>query len=428
MELWAIAIFIIFAIVMIITITEKIDKTSATILGAILTYLILSLEGTTLDEVINFIDFPTIMTMFGVLVAGTIVNDSGLFQWAAIKLVKLTKGEPVKLFVLLTLLVILLSSILTIFVAAIIVSRVTISITRALDIDSKPFLLASSVAVSIGGVTSLIASPASILIAESAHLNLIFFIIYTMPIGLITGGLFIFVLQRKLNLPKDIPEIRKSVLMEFDEWSVVPDKKLFYMSAVLLFGMIAGFLLFPEPHLVAFTGGVLFLIVRKSEFDEVAHELEWSDIFFFIGIFIIVGGIEHTGILIEIGNLLGSVSRGNPLLPLMIVVWFVGLTSGFLDAIVLALLFIPIINELVIVGGFQNYFYIFIISLILSANIGGCLTPIGTPANLIILSRGQKEGANISAKEFLKYGVIAVILGLIIESIYVMIIYFYFAF
>lgn len=424
MELWAIAIFLIFGVVMVITITEKLDKTTITIFGAVLTYIILSFTGTTLEDVISFIDFPTIMTMFGVLVAGTIVNDAGLFQWAAIRLVKLTKGEPIKLFVLLTLLVIFLSSVLTIFVAAIVVSQIIISITRALDIDPKPFFLASAVAVSIGGVTSLIASPASILVAEFAEVGLVFFVIYTMPIGIITGILLVFVFQKIMKISTNVSEVRRSVIMEFDEWSVVPDKNLFYASAILIFGMILAFIFFPAPHLVAFVSGILFLLVSRSKFINVAKELEWDDIIFFIGIFVIVGGIEHTGILAEIGDILGSLSHGDPLLPLMIIVWIVGLASGLLDAIVLVLLFIPIIHELIVVGGFGNYFYVFIIALILSSNIGGCLTPIGTPANLIVLSRGQKEGAKITGEEFLKYGIIAVILGLIVESIYIVILYF----
>lgn len=427
MELWAIAIILIFIGTVIIMISEKLDKTAVTIMGAILTFIILNFVGVSFDEVVGFVDFPTIMTMFGVLVAGAVVNEAGLFQWIAIKLVKLTRGEPEKLFILLTMLTVALSSILTILAAAIIIFRLTISITRALNIDPKPFLFAESIIVGIGGTTSLIAAPSSILISQFANLNFVFFIVYTLPIGITAGIVVTFILSKMLKIPTNVSDIRKMVLMEFDEWSVVPDRNLFYISAIVLAAMIIAFIVIPAPYLVAFTSGIIFLLIRKISFNEIAKEIEWGDLFFFIGIFVIVGGVEHTGVLYEIGRALGTMSGGNALIPLLFIVWFTGITSGFLDGVTIALTFIPIIRELVVAGGFNQYFYVFVIALILSTNFGGCLTPIGTPANLMLLSMGKKEGTEISFMEFLKLGAIALIVNMIFESIYVTILFFLFS-
>jgi len=418
MELWAIAIIIIFLATLVIMITEKLDRTATTISGAILVFVILSFEGITFEEILSFVDFPTIMTMFGVLVAGMVVNDAGLFQWIAIKLVKLTKGEPTFLFMLLTMLTVLLSSILTILAASIIIFRLTISITRALDIDPKPFIISEAVVVGIGGATSLVAAPSSILIAQFANLNFAFFIIHTLPIAILLGIINTFLLKKQVDLPTEISDIRKAVLMEFDEWSVVPDKNLFYLSAIVLTAMVVSFLFFPA-YLVAFVGGIIFILIKRQPFNEIVREMEWGDLFFFIGIFIIVGGVEHTGVLQAIGRAMGSMSPGNPLVPLLIIVWFTGITSGFLDGVTIALTFIPIIDELVASGGFTQYFTVFVIALILSTNFGGCFTPIGTPANLILISLGKSEGIDISFAEFLKYGLITVTVNLIVESLYV---------
>ena len=162
---------------------------------------------------------------------------------------------------------------------------------------------------------------------------------------------------------------------------------------------------------------------RNIPFHRISKEVEWEDIFFFIGIFIIIGGVEHTGILHEIGLGLSAISGGNPLIPLMIIVWFTGVTSGFLDEVTIALTFLPIITTLVEASGFEIYATIFMIALILSTNLGGCLTPIGTPANLLILSKARKEGTKITFTEFLRLGTIAVTINLIVESLYIIALY-----
>jgi len=428
MALWDIVIIAIFLTILGILITEKLDKTVVTLIGAVITAVILNfVEHMPFEEIVLFIDFPTIMIIFGVLVAGNVMNDSGLFQWLAIKLVKLTKGDITKIFILLTMLTVILSSVLTILVAAIVVFQITNAITKALNIDPKPFLTAEAVMISIGGTTSLIASPASIIIAEFAHLSFVFFTIYTMPIGILLGlihvGIFIHIFHKRMTLDKEVTQIIKDVLLEFDEWSVVPDKKLFYASLVCLIGMIVGFVVFPEPHLVAFTSGLIFLLIGNIPFHRISKEVEWEDIFFFIGIFIIIGGVEHTGILHEIGLGLSAISGGNPLIPLMIIVWFTGVTSGFLDEVTIALTFLPIITTLIEASGFEIYATIFMIALILSTNLGGCLTPIGTPANLLILSKARKEGTKITFTEFLRLGTIIVTINLIIESLYIVALY-----
>jgi len=420
----SIALIAIFLGTLLFILTEKADKSIVALAGGLLTFVILSYHfnfnfNVVFRKVIDeFIDFPTLIIMFGVLVVGVVVNESGLFQWVAIKIVKLTRGSPQKLLFLLILLTILLSSLLTILAAVIILGRLTISITKALDIDPKPYLLSEAVAVSIGGLTSLIASPASILIAQKVDLDYMFFIIHTLPFAIILAIIVSFVLTKTVELPEKITELRRMVIMEFDEWSVVPNKFLFYASLIILIGMVVGFFLFPA-YIVAFTGAILFLIIHGTSFEKIAKEIEWSDILFFIGIFIIVGGVEYTGILEAIGHILAEVSGGNPMVPLLIIIWFTGIASGFLDEVTIALTFLPIINELVYTAGFLEHYHIFIIALILSTNLGGCMTPIGTPANLMILSIAEKEGKSISFKTFLKYGSLVVFINLIIASAYI---------
>ncbi|MGQ4832354.1 MAG: SLC13 family permease [Candidatus Asgardarchaeia archaeon] len=424
MDAYSILIIAVFIGTLIAILSEKIDKTAVSLLSALIVLYILSqstkisIEDAFKLAIEEFIDFPTLVIMFSILIVGTLIGETGVFQWLAIKLVKLTRGDSNKLLMVLVILTVIMSSFLTIIAAAIIMSKLTISIARALDINPKPYMIAEATSISIGGLTSLIASPASILISQEVGLTFLFFTINTLPLAILLAVVAAFTLLRILQIPKKIPEIRRAVILEFDEWSVVPSKRMFYVTIFILIGMTVGFLIFPA-FIVSFAAALLFLILTRKHFDAVAHEIEWSDILFFIGMFTIIGGIEYTGILEAIGHELASLSGGNALIPLVLILWISGISSGFLDEVTIALTFLPIIREVVAVGGFDNYFIIFVLALILSTNLGGCMTPIGTPANLLIISTAKSEGEVISFTTFLRIGAIIVFMNLMIATLYV---------
>jgi len=424
MDIYAMGLIAVFVGVLVVTLTEKADKTVISLLGAIATLTLLSMRLNVplidgLKYVIShYVDFPTLIIMFSVLIIGEVIGEAGVFQWLSIKLVKVTKGDPKKIMLLLVILTIVLSAFLTIVAAAVIMSRLTVTISKALDVDSRPFLITEAVSISIGGLTSLIASPASILISQEENLTFVFFVITTMPFAVVMAVIVSLILLKIVKIPNEVPADRKQVLMEFDEWSVVPSRALFYLTIVIIIGMTIGFFIYPA-FIVAFTGATLFLLIRQLPFNKVAEKIEWSDILFFIGIFTIVGGVEETGVLEEIGHLLAEISAGNVIIPLLLILWVSGIASGFLDEVTIALTFLPIIRELVATGGFQLYKIAFITALILSTNLGGCLTPIGTPANLIILSTAKKEGKIVSFSEFIRLGAIIVLINLVAASLYI---------
>ena len=424
MAIYSIVIIAVFIATLLVILTEKVDKITVSFISALIILYILSvthemsIEETFKMAIEEFIDFPTLVIMFSVLIVGTVTGETGVFQWLAIKLVKLTRGDSVKLMMVLVVLTVFMSSVLTIIATAVIMSKLTVSITRALDINPKPFMLAEAASVSIGGLTSLVASPASILISQEIGLGFSFFVINTLPLALILVMIISFILLKALHIPTKIPEIRRAVILEFDEWSVVPSKFHFYTTIIILLGMTVGFFIFPT-FIVAFATAIFLLVITRKHFDDVAHELEWSDILFFFAIFIIIGGIETTGILERIGYELARISGGNVIFPLLLLLWISGISSGFLDEVTIALTFLPIIRELVVTAGFSEYFLVFIVALILSTNLGGCMTPIGTPANLLIISTAQKEGEEITFSDFLKVGVLVVSINLLIASVYI---------
>ena len=422
MEVWAAIIIATFIVCLIVILTEKVDKVAVITMGAIVVSVVLSValpefKEDTIQKIFGLVDFSTIVIMYGVLLTSIVINYSGLFQWIAIRIVKLTKGDPEKLMIVLVMMTIILSSLLTILAAVVIISRLTTSITKALDIDPKPYLFVEALAVSIGGTTSLIAAPGSIIIASWYNLSFTFFAVFTMPFGILVGLLFAYLMARKMTSGTTVTELRRLVLMDFDEWSLVPDKFLFYVSAIVLAGMIIGFVFLPAS-LVAIVGPTILLLISGKSFEEVSKDIEWKDILFFVGLFIIVGAVDKTGVLEEIGEVLAYVSGGNPLIPLLLIIWITGISSGFLDSVSIVLTFLPIIDGLIYTAGFQQFFPVFIVALILSTSLGGALTPVGTPANLIALSALEKEGGRVTFKEFLLMGFKIVIMNLLFTTIY----------
>ncbi|MGQ4832355.1 MAG: SLC13 family permease [Candidatus Asgardarchaeia archaeon] len=431
MDPWAAVIIVTFIGCLIVILTEKVDKVAVITLGAIIVSVTLTIalpefQEETVQKIFGLIDFSTIVIMYGVLLTSIVINYSGLFQWIAIRIVKLTKGDPEKLMIVLVMMTIILSSLLTILAAAVIISRLTTSITKALDIDPKPYLFVEALSVSIGGTTSLIAAPGSIIIASWYNLGFTFFAVYTMPFGILVGFLFAYLMAKKMTSGTTVTELRRLVLMDFDEWSLVPDKFLFYVSAIVLAGMIIGFVFFPAS-LVAIIGPTILLLISGKSFEEVSKDVEWKDILFFVGLFIVVGAVDKTGVLEEIGELLAYVSGGNPLVPLLLIIWITGISSGFLDSVSIVLTFLPIIDGLVYTANFQHYLPVFIVALILSTSLGGALTPVGTPANLIALSALEREGGRVSFKEFLLMGFKIVVINLIFATLYLSILFFVFS-
>ncbi len=422
MNLIGTIIVLIFATVIIIATLEKMNRAVISLLGAIIVnFLMLFYRGLSPDEILLFIDYRVLIAIIGISIIVEVTRESGVFHYIAIKAVKLSKGEPIPLLIILCLMSYLLAMIATAIVAIIIMGTLTIAISRILRINPVPYLIAEAIVVDVGGMTLLFSSIPNIILSQTVGLSLGLFLKYIVPFSIISLVLSILLLNNKFKYTLDQPdELRKALLLEFDEWALVRNRQIFYRSAFLFTAVIAGLLLYRDVALVAITGAVLMMAITGIEVDEVLRRVDWETILFFSGLFIIVGGLEYEGVLEELGHALAILTGGNIVLMSLIVLWLVGLLSGVIDNVPIVLAFIPVIKALLETSGAAYFADLIWATMILATNIGGNLLPYGAPTTVLAMGIGKKAGRPFRAKEFIAVGPIWTILNLVIATFYIL--------
>jgi Na+/H+ antiporter NhaD/arsenite permease-like protein len=436
---------IVVAIILIVTYilisTEKMNKTLAALLGAI--GIIIFVKATAIAtgfEVEIFtdaelfgeiIDWRTITIVVSVLVIVEVSRTSGLFDWITIRIIKLTEGEPTKIFLYMNLLTFGLAALLGAVAAFIIVGALTLVVTRNMQLDPQPFIISEIMVANSAGVSTVISSFVNILIAARYQLAPEHFLTYEgfivlgLPIGalLVVTNLFLFKLlygkkiqEEAANASMDL----KASLLGLDEWQVVRSRPIFYRSAILLIGtivafIIASFIAIPF-YVVALTSAILFILFSGIRIEIILRKLDWEMAIFFVGIFIIVGGAHKVGLLELFAESIGTAAGGNKYVLWIILIWLSAVLSGFMDNISVAAVLVFVIPTLAAIG-FNETSIIW--AVILGANLGANITPIGGVANIVAVSLLEKEGTHISWFEFIKLGGIITIANLAVATGYI---------
>lgn len=417
---------LIFGLVLYFVITGKLNKTIAAMVGA-LALLAIRVFPDPYEGLKNSIDINTILFLIGMMIFVRVMEVSGIFQYIAIKTLKLTGSNLKRLFFSMTFIVALISSFIDNVTTILIFVPVTFAITDILEIDPVPFILGEIFASNIGGTMTPIGDPPNILITSAARIPFAEFTKYMVPVNLvilvIVDFVIIFISKSSMN-----KEFSKEFLNGFDEQKVVTNKKRFIMSGIFMIFIISLFLfqkqLKLESSIIGLIAGFFgLLLFEQHEITPFLEKVEWDVIFFFLGLFIITGAMEHVGLMNDIANFLVRISKGSSVLLVSIIVWASGILSGFIDNIPFAATMIPVIQNLPKINpqAFSNitpFWY----ALSLGACLGGNLTPVGASANVVGLSLLKKyKGKNISFASFMKYGIIAVIISLVISNIYTII-------
>jgi Na+/H+ antiporter NhaD/arsenite permease-like protein len=421
--------------------TEKINKTVAALLGGLgvlifvkVTFLATGAEVFT-DAAIfeELIDWQTITIVVSILIVVEAARESGLFDWITIKIVKLTKGEPIRIFLYMNLLTFALSA-LTSSPAFVIVGALTLVVTKNLDLDPKPFLVSEIMIANTAGACTVISSFVNILIATNYEFTDVHFLSYglfaalAVPIGgiLVVVNLIVFrfIYGKKLQEADDkiSPDLKRT-LIGLDEWLVVKNRSAFYRSAILLIGTIVTFalanLLNVPFFLVALTSAILFIFFSDNRVEVLLHKVDWEMVIFFVAIFILVGGAHKVGILDIFAQNIGGLSGGNEPLLLVILVWMTGILSGFMDNVSVTAVLVLVIPTIA-AGGFNETAIIW--AVILGANLGASLTPIGGVSNIIGIGLLEREGKSMSWLDFIKLGSIITFIDLAVATGYLFLI------
>lgn len=421
-----IASIVIFVLVYILLATERVEKSVAAVLGAA-AVLILGLIP--FHAVAAAVDLNVIFLLIGMMTCVAILSETGFFEWVAISVAKLMNGRPVPILIMLLIVTMIFSALLDNVTTIILLAPVTILITQLLELPTIPFLILEALASNIGGTATLIGDPPNIIIGSRAELSFNDFIIHLTPGVVLIAIIFIFtaflVMKKYLHVSD---AIRTRVIEACPERAIRDVKKM--KRSLIVFGFIfLGFFthhhLGVPPGVIALAGMGLMLMVCYTKSEAMLRHVEWDAIMFFIGLFIIIGALEHTGAIDLLANGLLSLCGDNMLLTTMVVLWGSALLSAVLDNIPFVIVMMPMIQKLLVDTGAaptgdNPLFW----ALAMGACLGGNGTIIGASANVVVSKIGERNGYHISFMHFMRWGFPFMIQSVFIAMIYLWLRYF----
>lgn len=410
---------VIFLLVMIAIISEKVHRAAASMAGAV---ILLVTQVLTVDSAIEHVDVNTIGVLVGMMLFVAVVKNSGLFEYVAIKSAKLTHGKPWAIMAVFAIITAVLSAFLDNVTTVLLVGPMTLAITSILKVNPVPFLLTQILASNMGGTATLIGDPPNIMIGSEAGLGFADFILNTAPIVVIIMAVsllcFYFMFGRKMKVSEDAMK----AVMELDEKRAIKDKSLMVKSVIMIALVVIGFMfhssLGMESCTIALLAAVVMMLIGKQDVEDVILGVEWSTILFFIGLFVVVGGMEETGVIDQLASLLIGMTGGNMVMTMLIILWVSAIVSSFLDNIPFVATLIPMILAIQAESGMDVTPLWWALSL--GACLGGNGTLIGASANVVLSGISNKNGYPITFMSYLKVGFPMMILSIVISMVYLL--------
>ncbi len=419
MELWLL-ILIIFLLTVLLIAARVIHHTSAALFGAVLASIALIMNGFSDQEILAMIRLEPILVITGMTVVAEVMRGAGVFQFLAVYFVRLTRGNPKKLFVIFFLLTALLSTVLLNSVVILIMGYLVILTCYALEIKPHGFFLGELLAVGAGGAFTLIGTTPNIIIADYAGFGFDYYMtrfgIFALLVIAVSLVAVYYMIRSQLTAvdPKAYDR-----LMDLDPWMMVPNRRLFWVYAGLFVLLIAAFVLFPQPYVVAIGGMTVFMTVSHSEPRTSLRDIEWDIIFFIGGLFILSGALELVGILTVISDVIISASGGQ-LIPASLML-LLGAWAGtfIIGGPPIATVFAPLAIDVATVMGWpigirDPLFW----GVGFGAALGGVAAPFGS-VPLIVLSMVNFKDSKMSWRKFLIIAILVNIIQIALCSIYI---------
>ena len=420
---------IVFLVVYIAITFELVNKAAAALAGV--GVLVVS-HVLTEHQAVEFIDFETLMLLTGMMILVSLIKQSGFFTIISVRIAEFTKGNPVKILCLFSVVTALMSAFLDNVTTVLIVIPIIIELTRGMGLNPKNYVLSQAIISNVGGAATLIGDPPNVIIGSKVGLSFNQFIVnltpVVIPIFIIVLG-YIWYINRVEFKPINTSMVKLvsvELLLEkirFEFSNVRVDQNLMIKSiaclmlAILLF--ITQTLTGMAPGVVALGMAMILLIISKANVEHVLEEVEWSTLLFFTGLFILVGALEEYGVIDWIAHNVFMNVGDNPYVIVLMVLWVSGIASGFLDNIPFTITMIPIIQLMLESNPIPNNILWW--ALALGACLGGNITMIGSSANIISVGIAKKYGVEISFIDFMKKGLIITLISLVLSSVYLLI-------
>jgi Na+/H+ antiporter NhaD/arsenite permease-like protein len=398
----------------LLIIVEKIPKVAVVLFMA---SVVLVLGIVPANKAFGYIDFSVIFLLVSMMVIAFVTEKSGIFTWVAIEILKLSKGNPKLILIYMATFTALLSAFLNNATVVILLLPVTFEVAKQLEISPQPFLITEIIASNIGGTATLIGDPPNLIIGSAAGFTFTDFLRELTPVILIIfvvcTAILAFMFRKVLVTSPELQEKAQKI----DNSSSIQDKRLMILSLIVLAMVISGFVFYDflhiEAYIVALFGASILLLFQSQKC--VFEDIEWNTIVFFIGLFIIIGGLIETGGINYLANYILHITNGNTSFTSMLILWGSGILSGFIDNIPYTVTMVPLIQNLHNCMNTNPLWW----SLALGACLGGNITIIGSAANIIVAEAAYREGYPISFLKFFKYGALTSFVALLISSVYI---------
>lgn len=405
-----------FLITYAIIVSERVHRTVAALLGGLLMILLGVVDQ---GEAFGAIDFNVIFLLTGMMLIANILSETGLFEWTAIQAVRLGRRNPFRILALLSVFTAAASALLDNVTVVVLLAPVTLYVANNLHIRPIPFLVAEVMASNIGGAATLIGDPPNILIGSAARIDFITFVVNMGPPTLVVLLLFIpvsyFVFRKDLKImPGERPFVSG-----LESGELIKDRTLLARCLIVIAGVLLGFTLHGVLHLetatIAIVGATILLLWTRKDPHHVLQHVEWTTLFFFIGLFVTVEGVVKVGIIEAVAQQALGITRSNVAVASLLVLWLSGVASGIVDNIPYTATMIPLIKSLGQDGLDTGPLWW---ALALGADFGGNFTLIGASANVVVASLAERSGHKISFILFLKYGFLITVISLLVATGY----------
>jgi Na+/H+ antiporter NhaD/arsenite permease-like protein len=415
---------LVFIITYILIVDERIHRAVAAMAGAA---VVIFLGIVPWDSLLEHLDFGTIFLLMGMMIIINTARNSGLFEFIAIKTSKMAKGSPIMVLLLFSLVTAVTSAFLDNVTTVLLLTPMLLYVAKLMKLNPVPFLLAEIIASNVGGMGTLIGDPPNIMIASSAGLSFNEFITIMGPIAVIdlviVLGIFYLIYGKALKIDRHEQETIARTLNGLDERAAITDITLFRKSVIVILGVVLLFFIhdrigeilhlvlpFVDPSMglvpaeVALIGAATILIWSREPPELIFEKIEWPALFFFGGLFIVVGALVETGVIADIASFMIANVSGTAD-SMIIIAWFAAIASAIVDNIPLTATLIPLIHDM---SGTMDVYPLWW-ALSLGACLGGNGTAIGASANVVVLGIAEREGLGISFMDFLKIGMFVLV-------------------
>jgi Na+/H+ antiporter NhaD/arsenite permease-like protein len=396
--------------------SERFDRTLIALLGGL---LVVALGVIDQEEAFAAIDFNVVFLLAGMMVLAGGLSKTGFFEYVAGRAIHLSRGQPFRLLIILSLLTAVLAAVLDNVTTVVLLTPVTLSIARTLRVSPFPYLISQIFASNIGGTATLIGDPPNILIGSAAGLDFGDFLVNLAPVVVLIMVAFLGIMWLAFGRNMEDDADRLDILATVDPGAAIRDRPLMVRALIVLGLTLVGFLFHSllglEAATIALLGATVLMLVGRLDPHEALRDIEWNTLFFFVGLFMLIEAVVHVGIVGGIADALAKAAGGNLAAATMGILWFSALASAIVDNIPYAATAIPIVEQLAETGLKAEPMWW---ALALGACLGGNLTIVGASANIVVANLAARDGHPITFMQFFRYGLGVVATSLAISTAY----------